>query len=1177
MELKNLLTCVSFLLFTTAIHAQQIRDIINSGSTYDKIVTDADKYFKDKYPDTPFERLSIGEHRDGDFVKYQRWKSYWESSLTPDGKLGDPSAYWRSKQNNNQDRSAVSPYHNVQWNNISYEFYIDTQIGLGRTTSIGFHPTDANTFYVGAAIGGIWKTTNGGQSYTPLGDDLPFMAVSSIVVDANNPNTIYIAISDHVWYGPQGLGVYKSTDGGQNWSPTSLSFSFQDFVRIYWMEAAPDDPNKMMVATTAGVYMTTDGFNSVNNVLSTDARDVKFHRTNPNLVFVGNNAGQFYRSTNGGFSFNNVANFGAGDVRIAVSYSNAQKVYARSGTTLHKSLDQGANFNSTSNLPENNTVFTFALNNDNTIVTGNFENYHSYNDGNNFTQNCSWLGNNGLQLVHVDQRNIFLNPLQSDYVYFCNDGGVYRYIISSNSYQNLCEGLIITQFYDIAVSQSDPNVIGAGSQDNGNVYRSSNGAWNDYASTGDGMNQEIDPNNANIRYWAYQNGAIRRWQNGSNTTISPPGLDGLGDWETPYKLDPNNSNRIIAGYKQVYASDNQGNDWYSISSSLNGNNINEIAIAPSNSNRIYATQNATLFVKNTNNNSWSSKSTPVNGRIADLEVDPENMNVVYIVYSGYQSGKVFRSSDAGDSWQNITGALPAVSINSIETYNDEPGGLFVGTDAGVFYKDDSTPEWLEYGKLPHTRVDDIEIQYSQQLIRVGTHGRGVFEADIDIMVNCTEGLACDDGNPCTLNDVLDAACQCAGQNYLSPFANDLERCGPGNVMLNASANYNGNIAWYDAPQGGSLLGQGNNLSINVNTNSNFYAEEILNTNTVFGGAANNNIGNGGNYASSRALVFDVINECVLKTVKVYAGSSGNRRVIVKNSNGVETHAKVINLSAGEQIINLDFELSPGSNYEITADEDYLIDMYRNSSGPSYPYNISNFISIKKSTANPGDEFDYYYFYYNWEVQSIACNSLPRTEVLVTVQQPGTACDDGDVCTAGDVLDAQCNCTGGTLLDSDNDGVCDVDDVCPNFDDTLIGTSCEDGISCTTGETYDTNCNCTGGSIEDSDNDGVCDPEDLCNGFDDNLIGTACDDGDSCTRDDVYDDSCNCVGTVISFINEIDNQLIDESLSVDQYIRTNGIVASGDIEYRAGEYILMMQGFEVKQGAVYHAFIAPCFD
>jgi len=121
---------------------------------------------------------------------------------------------------------------------------------------------------------------------------------------------------------------------------------------------------------------------------------------------------------------------------------------------------------------------------------------------------------------------------------------------------------------------------------------------------------------------------------------------------------------------------------------------------------------------------------------------------------------------------------------------------------------------------------------------------------------------------------------------------------------------------------------------------------------------------------------------------------------------------------------------------------------------------------------------------------------------------GTACNE-DVCMVGQTYDTDCNCTGGTFQDSDGDGVCDANDVCPDFDDNLIGTACNEDV-CMAGQTYDIDCNCTGGTFQDSDGDGVCDANDVCPDFDDNLIGTACNE-DVCMAGQTYDIDCNCTG------------------------------------------------------------------
>lgn len=753
MRTLTLVIACFFFLFNASYAQSAFADILQSGAKFSKIVEQGDRYFADKHPGLTAKDLSSGEHRDGDYVKFKRWQSFWSGRLNPDGTLGDISAYGRKKQQQPTTNKQNNPYAAVPWTDINYTEYITVQIGLGRTTSVGFHPTDVNTFYVGAAIGGIWKTTDGGQSYIPLGDELPFLAVSAIVVDRVNPDIIYIAVSDHVWYGPQGIGVYKSTNGGTTWNPTSLSFSFGENVRIFWLEADPVNPGTIYAATANGLYRTTDGFATNDRVLSSNCFDVKLQPGNSATVYVGTNDGRWLRSTDAGMNFSQLRDLGSGSVLLGVTPLDDQKVYARHGNQLHKSADRGQTVFATVTMEENNEVFAFAPANDEIILSGNYESYRSDNDGATFSATSQWLGNNGLPLIHVDQRNMFVNPLESDAVYYCNDGGLYRYIVSTNSFDNLSDGLAITQYYDIAVSQTDANVIGGGSQDNGNVFRDENGNWLQYAGTGDGMNQEIDPIDASYRYWSYQNGGINRYRNGSNTGIKPSQVNGSGAWETPYKIDPSNNLRLVSGYDKVYESFNRGDSWTAISGNLAGGaNMNELAIAPANGERIYVTQGGNLFVKSITDDTWTTRSLP-NGSVSDIEVDPLDIDKVYVSVPGFNSGsKVFVSEDAGASWINITGSIPNVSIGALELYHDVPGGIFVGTDVGVYYRDDQLTDWLEYGALPHTRVEDIEIQYATGLLRVGTHGRGILEAAIEIEACTAASSDADSDGTCDLFD-----------------------------------------------------------------------------------------------------------------------------------------------------------------------------------------------------------------------------------------------------------------------------------------------------------------------------------------------------------------------------------------------------------------------------------------
>lgn len=755
---------------------KEIRSILANATHFESAVKQGEAYFAALHPNLTPAQLCTGEHRDGDFVKFMRWQAYWKNQLNPDGTLGDPTAYYRNTHD--QNRGGGGMFEDITWTNLSYEDYITLQIGLGRTTSIGFHPTDPNTFYVGAAIGGVWKTTDGGISYIPLGDDLPFLAVSSIIVNKDNPEIIYAALSDHVWYGPPSIGVYKSTDGGLNWEATALTFNFTDNIRINWMAADPQDADRIFVATAGGLYRSDDGFETVVQVNNLNCFDIKILPSNPDVWMLGLNNGAFHRSVDDGLTFAQVSQIGAGACLIATTSDDPNRVYCRSNAVMKRSYDGGLSFDTGVNLPESNTTLEFAPGDPNTIIIGNFEVYKSVDNGSSFYPLTHWLGDNGLELIHVDQRNAFVNPLNPAYVYLCNDGGVYSLHIEDEIFNNLCNGLMITQFYDIAVSQSNETIIGGGSQDNGNVFRNSNGIWQDYAGTGDGMNQDIDPENSNIRYWSYQLGGMRRYLNGNNVGIAPPGLDGTGSWETPFKLDYSNPERIICGFDQVYESFNRGNDWAIIGpTGIGSGDMEQLAIAPSEPSRIYAVRGNKLWKKNTFDNNWEEHDLP-GGGISDLEVDPLNMDLVYITMSGYSNGnKVFRSFDAGGNWENISGSLPNVSTGAIETYNLVDGALFVGTDAGVYYRDNNLIDWQLYGQIPNTRVEDIEIQYSGQKIRIGTHGRGVLEAPVTIGVCeggiydsdgdglCDEidecpgfddsllGVSCDDGNPNTINDI----------------------------------------------------------------------------------------------------------------------------------------------------------------------------------------------------------------------------------------------------------------------------------------------------------------------------------------------------------------------------------------------------------------------------------------
>ena len=180
---------------------------------------------------------------------------------------------------------------------------------------------------------------------------------------------------------------------------------------------------------------------------------------------------------------------------------------------------------------------------------------------------------------------------------------------------------------------------------------------------------------------------------------------------------------------------------------------------------------------------------------------------------------------------------------------------------------------------------------------------------------------------------------------------------------------------------------------------------------------------------------------------------------------------------------------------------------------------------------------------------------------------GQACNDNDPCTSGETYDSNCNCSGGMFVDADNDSVCDANDQCPNFDDALIGQACNDNDPCTSGETYDSNCNCSGGVLSpDSDNDGVCDLQDQCPGFDDADDTNSNNIPDNCET--IPQSPCNSViflsGEEYFYHHQASNRIFSQQT-----------IEGFQVKYSAGNRIELLEDFEVKQGSVFEAVIEEC--
>jgi len=222
----------------------------------------------------------------------------------------------------------------------------------------------------------------------------------------------------------------------------------------------------------------------------------------------------------------------------------------------------------------------------------------------------------------------------------------------------------------------------------------------------------------------------------------------------------------------------------------------------------------------------------------------------------------------------------------------------------------------------------------------------------------------------------------------APSVQHASRCGTGPVSLSATGS--GDLIWYDAPSGGSQVSTGTGFSTpSISSTTSYFVESEILPAAEYGGPVDNTFGTGGNYNNIQSLVFNSYDLVTLVSVKVYAQGAANRTIELRNSGGTILQSATVNIPDGESRVTLNFDLPIGTDLQLGTSAGP--NLYRNSTGPSYPYDIPGTLSITSSTAG----IDFYYFFYDWEVQEEGCLTA-RTEVIATVNPTPTVSVSADV-------------------------------------------------------------------------------------------------------------------------------------------------------------------------------------
>ncbi len=719
------------------------------------------------------------EHRtrqkgDG-YNAFKRWEYYWESRLNSDG----------TRRNAAQTYEAMMPYSEWaaleysrgKWNNLGpinvIRFRNGNVRGIGRVNSLAFHPTDSLIMYAGAPKGGFWRTFDGGKSWSTTTDLLPTLGVSSIAVHPQMPSLILLGTGDRDAGDSQGMGVFKSTDGGATFTASNAGMAVQTVNKLFFV---PQSPGKVIAATSNGIYLSRDSG-------STWTRSSSFTQPAKDLVMKPNNLavwyttvnGSFYRSVDTGNTWALVRSGLPGTSiqrgALAVSPDQPDWVYflvSNSNSAflgLYRSVDSGATFSTRATSPNlldwgciptgtsGQGWYDLALacnpQNANIVHVGGVNAFFSIDGGQSFTISGHWVGGPGncnSSYLHADQHVFEYNP-HNKLLFVGNDGGVFYKKAESENWVVLSDGMAISQIYKIGSTNAEERLIMNGYQDNGSALLNDT-TWA-VAMGGDGMECAIDYRDPNFMYGSIYYGSISRSTDYgySFQPIANNGRNGInesGDWVTPYGLHSLDPNKMFIGYKNLWRSDNVKNGdpttirFSKISNLTTTQNIRVVEHSAADQNLLFFSNSSQLYKSNNVSTAATSvifsqitSPTGIN-RITDILCDVRNAQVVYAL----RDNKVWKSSNQGTSWVDYSGTLPNIPMNSIIQDTTCFECLYLGTDAGVFYRDTVLNDWVIFsdGLALNSEVTELEIYYNRDRVksrlRAATYGRGLWESPL---------------------------------------------------------------------------------------------------------------------------------------------------------------------------------------------------------------------------------------------------------------------------------------------------------------------------------------------------------------------------------------------------------------------------------------------------------------
>lgn len=649
---------------------------------------------------------------------------------------------------------------------ILNEYWSGNDNASGRVTAIAVDPTNPNVVYVGGAQGGIWKSTDGGNNWNPITDNLSSLATGSIAIFPQNTDIIYYGTGEQNFSGDSyyGDGFFVSHNGGITWTKTAEKTTVGGYIARVLVD--PNDSNIVHIVSDMGYLRSLDGGYTWDNTLNVNwGTDLVLNPNSPNILIAALKSSGLWMSTDTGSTWihltNGLPSSGFQRINLAISPSNPSVIYAsfiaNNGSLygMYKTTDGGSTWTLLPNTPNyvgyqgwyDNCVIVDPQNPNIVYAGGVFpygSNYYGViksTDGGN-----SWIditmGNNGVRL-HPDQHTLAFG---SDGTLFVgNDGGVWKSTDGGDTWINLNATLGVTQFYTVSISPdmniSSPDDILGGTQDNGAVYWSGSVSWTQRAS-GDGGPVVYEWDSPNIYYTTYvvlTN--MLKWDNGILLGEVTGPWQNQGDrvsWcNAPFITDPNQPNTLYAGTHRVWKTTNSGNSWSTISNDLTAGqgHLRALAVAHGNSNIIVSgSSDGRVYITKNGGSSWNRIDQNLFGgnAIPDIWINPSNIAQIYLCVDKASGGRIYMSNDTGNVWIDITGDFPeGIRAQSLGVdFSVSPPVLYLGTDYGAWISINNGSHWFKQTGVPNVAVYDIAIQTNIGKVALATHGRGMWMSDL---------------------------------------------------------------------------------------------------------------------------------------------------------------------------------------------------------------------------------------------------------------------------------------------------------------------------------------------------------------------------------------------------------------------------------------------------------------